>query len=189
MTPTAVKRKLHHRYQVGVEISGGGGYRVIKPYGDVWCGGRTGDLDNENKSFCTSASQPFLEAGLSFGLAKILDLVVDFKYGLVKDKVSDRNPLTLLAGVRLWIDPDAKFKIGVGLQLMMDFTKQDSDDQRLYNPPKEDSFDVGGRIYGQFQYDFMRYLGVFIKIAGTVGALRWVRVEPEGSGGLQARFP
>lgn len=191
MTPSAVKPKLHHKYQVGVEVHFGGGYRVISPYGEIWCGERTDDPQQPNKNICDSATPGFMETGLSFGLAKVLDLTLDFRFGLLKDKISNRRPLTLYPGVRLWIDAEAAFKIGVGIQLMMDFTKQDGDKQTRpdYGAPKQDSFDVGGRIYGQFQYDFMRYVGIFARVAGTVGALRWIRVELEGSGGVQARFP
>lgn len=191
MTPSAVKPKLHHRHQVGVDIHFGAGYRVISPYGEIWCGERTDDPQQPNKGICDSATPVFMETGLSFGVARVLDLVLDFRFGLIKDKVSNKRPLTLLPGIRLWIDADSAFKIGVGIQLMMDFTKQDSEKQNrpTYGTPKQDSFDVGGRIYAQFQYDFLRYVGIFARISGTVGALRWIRVEIEGSGGVQARFP
>lgn len=186
MTPSAVKPKLHHFHQVGVELSFGGGYRLIKPYGDPWCGERE---DGDNKTFCDSAVPVFMEAGLSFGILRFMDLIADFRFGLMKDKISDRRPLTLLAGVRFWIDAAKPFKIGVGLQVMMDFTKQNSDSQSQYGAPDQDKLDVGGRVYAEFHYDFLRYLGIFGRLGGTLGALRWIRLELEASAGVQARFP
>jgi hypothetical protein len=188
MTPTARPTPLHHKHQVGVEIGFGWGYRFIKPYGDIWCGERD---DGDNAAFCLSSAPAFMDVGLSFGLTRRIDLITDFRYGLLKDEVSGRNPLMLMAGVRFWIDPDAAFKWAFGLQLMMDFTKQDGEKQQRvdYKAPKQDAFDVGGRFYGEIHYDLLKYVGFYIRLAGTVGALRWLRFELEGLGGVQARFP
>lgn len=186
MTPTAIKPSLSHKHQIGVEIGFGWGYRLIKPYGDIWCGERDG---NDNATFCTSAVPAFMEIGLSFGVSKSVDLVVDFKYGLQRDDVSDRRPMILMPGVRFWMNPESAFKWALGLQLVMDFTKQDGKFQQDYNKPKKDSFDFGGRFYAQMQYDFLKYLGLYIKGSGMVGAVRWVRMEMELQGGVQARFP
>ncbi len=186
MTPTAIKPSLMHKHQVGLEIGFGWGYRLIKPYGDIWCGERDG---GDNEAFCSGASPAFMEIGLSFGVLRSMDLIVDFRYGLQKDDISERNPLSLMAGIRLWLNPEDSFKWAVGFQLVMDFTKQDGDNQSLYNKPKKDSYDFGGRIYGQIQYDFFRYLGVYVKLSAVVGAVRWMRMEIEGLGGVQVRFP
>jgi hypothetical protein len=188
MTPTARKAKLHHRHQVGVAIGFGWGYRFIKPYGDVWCGERE---EGDNAAYCMSAAPAFFDIGLSFGLTRHLDVIADFRYGLTKDDLSDRRPLVLMAGVRLWLDPDAAFKFALGLQLMLDLTKQDSEEQRRvdYGSPEWDDYDVGGRVYGQIQFDLLRYVGFYLRFSGVVGALRWLRLELEGSAGVQARFP
>lgn len=186
MTPTAMKQTLSHNRQVGVEIGFGWGYRLIKPYGDIWCGERD---DNDNAAFCTSAVPAFMELGLSFGVSKSVDVLVDFKYGLQRDDVSERRPLMLMPGVRFWMNPESAFKWALGLQFVMDFTKQDGESQQRFNKPKKDSFDVGARFYAQMQYDFFRYFGIYIKASGMVGAVRWLRMELEMQGGVQARFP
>lgn len=188
MTPTAMKTKLGHKYQVGVEVGFGWGYRLIKPYGDVWCGERE---DGDNAVFCMAAAPPFVEIGLSFGVTKSIDIITDFRYGLQKDDISERYPLALMAGLRFWLNPDSAFKWALGLQVVMDFTKQEGDQQRLpdYKAPDRDSFDIGGRFYGQIQYDFFRYFGLYLKLSGVVGTLRWLRMEMEALGGVQARFP
>ena len=188
MTPTALKEKLNHKHQVGLEVGFGWGYRLIKPYGDVWCGERD---DGDNAAFCMAPAPAFMELGLSFGVMRSMDLVVDFRYGLQKDDISDRNPMALMAGVRFWLNPNDSFKWALGLQVVLDFTKQDGEKQKIadYKAPDRDSFDIGGRFYGQIQYDFFRYLGLYIKLSGVVGALRWLRMEMEVMGGVQARFP
>ena len=188
MTPSARKAALHHKYQVGVEIGFGWGYRFIKPYGDIWCGERD---DGDNAAFCLSPAPAFMNIGLSFGGSRHVDVTADFRYGLIKDRLSERNPLVLAAGARFWIDPNAAFKWAFGLQFFVDMTQQDGDKQKRpdYEAPKQDEIDVGGRFYGEMHYDLLRYVGFYIRLAGVVGALRWLRFELEGVAGVQARFP
>ncbi|MCD6499377.1 MAG: hypothetical protein J7M25_13885 [Deltaproteobacteria bacterium] len=191
LTPTSLKPRLDHAHQGGIEVGIGWGYRVIKPYGDIWCGSRSHDDSSPNDPFCHSAIPLYLDIGGSYGINKTVDVVAHFRYGLLKDSISNHRPLTLLAGVRLWIDSVGNFKFGVGFEAMFDFTKQDGYKQLRpgYGAPKHDAFDVGGRVYGQVQYDFLRYVGLYAQFGGLLGALRWIRLEMEGALGIQARFP
>jgi len=191
LTPSPLKPHLDHAHQGGVEVGIGWGFRVIKPYGDIWCGSRSHDDSSPNDPFCTSAIPLYFDIGGSYGITKTVDVVAHFRYGLLKDSISNRRPLTLLAGIRLWIDSVGSLKFGLGIEAMFDFTKQDGYKQLRpgYDTPKQDSFDVGGRVYGQLQYDFLRYVGLYAQFGGLLGALRWIRLELEGTLGVQARFP
>ncbi len=191
LPPSALPPKLDHRHQFGFELGLGLGYRIIKPYGDIWCGDRTNDPDNPNEPFCSSMSPLFLDMGLSFGASATVEVVVHARTGLIKDPISDRRPISLFAGVRLWVDSEGAFKWALGLEGMVDFTKQDGTKQQRpgYGIPDQDELDVGGRFYGQIQYDFLQYVGLYAQFSGLVGALRWLRVELEGTVGVQARLP
>ena len=191
LPPSALPPKLDHGHQFGVELGLGLGYRLIKPYGDIWCGERTNDPDNPNEPFCSSMSPLFLDMGLSFGATASVEVVVHTRMGLMKDPISDRRPISLFAGVRLWVDSEGAFKWALGLEGMVDFTKQDGTKQQRpgYGIPKQDELDAGGRFYGQIQYDFLQYVGIYAQFSGLVGALRWLRVELEGIVGVQARLP
>jgi hypothetical protein len=187
MTPKAEKKSWSHRYQVGVDVAVGAGYSFLVTYRDsTWCGERDGP---DNASFCTGMHPVFLDFGLSFGVLHQLDVLAEFRLGLMDDPV-DNRPLIFMPGLRVWIDPERRFKIGIGFQLVLDFTEQDSDRQQTYGPPvKGETLDIGGRIYGQFQYDFYRYFGLFGRIGAMVTARRWVQFNLAGQIGVQARFP
>ncbi len=191
MTPSALAPSLDHRRQFGFDLGLGTGFRIIKPYTDIWCGSRSDDPDNPNDPFCLGMVPLYLDLGLSFGVTKTIDLLAHFRYGLLADSVSERHPIALLAGFRAWIGPSRPFKWSVGFDLFFDFTKQDGPKQELptYGKPEHDEFDVGGRLVFRFQYDFMRYLGIYAEAAGLAGVLRWLRLELEGTFGIQARLP
>ena len=191
LPPSPLPPRLDHKHQFGLDLGLGLGYRLIKPYGDIWCGQRSNDPDNPNEPFCSSMSPLFLDLGLSFGVTQSVELVAHTRVGLTKDPISERRPISLLGGVRLWVDATGAFKWALGLEAMLDFTKQDGSKQQrpTYGVPKQDSLDVGGRFYGQIQYDFLPYLGLYAQIGGLVGALRWLRVELEGTLGIQGRLP
>ena len=56
-------------------------------------------------------------------------------------------------------------------------------------PDKGKSFDVGGRMYVQFHYDFVRWFGLFGRLGVMARTLRWVSMDLDASFGVQARFP
>lgn len=186
-SPLPKKKSLSHRMQVGVELGVGAGYSFLITYRDsTWCG----QLDGaDNASFCSGLHPVHLDFGLSFGVLDRLDVLAEFRLGLMDDPTNNR-PLMLMPGLRVWIDPELPFKIGVGFQLIVDLTKQSSSEQRIYGPPvKGETVDLGGRIFGQFQYDFLRYFGIYFKVDASVTARRWLQVNIGGQLGVQARFP
>jgi hypothetical protein len=187
MTPRTQRQSWTHRYQVGIDVAVGAGYSFAVTYRDkTWCGETDGA---DNASFCTGMHPVFLDFGLSFGVLDQLDVLAEFRLGLMDDLVKNR-PLIFMPGLRVWIDPHQRFKIGIGFQLVLDFTEQDSDaQQRLGLPVKGESLDLGGRVYGQFQYDFYRYFGIFARIGAMVTARKWVQFNLAGQFGVQTRFP
>ncbi len=187
MTPQPKRQSWTHRYQVGIDVAVGAGYSFAVTYRDkTWCGETDGA---DNASFCTGLHPVFLDFGLSFGVLDALDVLAELRLGLMDDLVENR-PLIFMPGLRVWIDPDQRFKIGIGFQLVLDFTQQDSDAQQRLGPPvKGESLDLGGRVYGQFQYDFYRYFGIFARIGAMVTARKWVQFNLAGQFGVQTRFP
>jgi len=187
MTPRLKAENWSHRHQVGIAVAVGAGYSFLVTYRDsTWCGQTDGD---DNASFCTGMHPVHLDFELSYGILNQLDAVAEFRLGLMDDPVGNK-PLIFMPGLRVWIDPQQKFKIGIGFQLVLDFTKQGSDRQdQLGMPVKGESMDLGGRVYGQFQYDFNRYVGLYGRIGAMATARRWVQVNLSGQIGVQSRFP
>jgi len=172
---------------VGLEVGIGAGYSFLITYRDsTWCGDRDG---SSNASFCNGLHPVFLDLGLSFGVLGQLDVLAEVRLGLMDDPTKNR-PVMLMPGLRVWIDPDEAFKIGIGLQLVLDLTRQSSLQQDMYGPPvKGETLDLGGRFFAQFHYDFLRYVGIYAKIGATITARRWLGVHLDGQMGVQARFP
>lgn len=187
MTPPVKRKDLSHRMQVGLDVAMGAGYSFLVTYRDAtWCGQRDG---GDNNTFCTGMHPLFLDFGLSFGVHRLLDVIAELRLGLMNDPVGNR-PLLFMPGVRVWVDADRPFKIGIGFQLVLDLTKQDNPQQAVLGAPLQgDGLDLGGRIYGQFQYDFLRYVGIFARIGASITARKWVQVNLAGQIGVQARVP
>jgi hypothetical protein len=184
MTPPIAKKNLSHRLQVSVDIAMGVGAAFMITYEDTtWCG--QGDPAPDNDSFCSGLAPVYLDFGLGFSVLHALDIVADFRLGVMEDMVGNR-PLMLMPGLRVWIDPKQPFKIGLALQMVIDLTKQD---QPTNLPPNGRDLDLGVRFYAQFQYDFLRYIGLFGRI-GLLGTFKkWIGFNLEAQFGVQARFP
>jgi hypothetical protein len=187
MTPPIKKKNLSHKYQVSVDISVAVGGAFLIAYEDTtWCGKGTADVENE--TFCTGLAPVVMDFGLGFAVMDALEIVAEFRLGMMRDLVGN-HPRIFMPGVRLWIDPKLPFKIGLALQMVIDLTKQDSTKQLQNLPPNGQKLDLGVRFYAQFQYDFLRYIGLFGRI-GLVGTFqKWIGFNLEAQFGVQARFP
>lgn len=186
MTPPIKKKNLSHRYQVSVDVAVGVGGSFIITYKDsVWCG--KGDPGVENDSFCTGLAPVMIDFGLGFNVLHALEILAEFRLGLMKDVVGNR-PLMVMPGLRLWLDPQDPFKIGLALQMVIDLTKQEAQLPSVL-PENGQKLDLGVRFYAQFQYDFLRYFGIFGRI-GLIGTFqKWMGFNLEAQLGVQARFP
>lgn len=184
MTPPIKKTNLSHRLQVSVDISVGIGAAFMVTYEDTtWCG--KGDPAVENDTFCTGLAPVYMDFGLGFAVLDALEIVAEFRLGLMRDIVGNR-PLMFMPGLRLWMDPKQPFKIGLALQMVIDFTELE---QQTNLPPNGRKLDLGARFYAQFQYDFLRYVGIFGRI-GLLGTFqKWIGFNLEAQIGVQARFP
>ncbi|MFH2005219.1 MAG: hypothetical protein ABI333_01405 [bacterium] len=189
MTPPIKKKNLSHRLQVSIDIAFGVGYSLMVVYDTTttWCGKQTDD--DEHSSFCPGLYPPMFDFALGFGVHDNLDILAEFRLGVMNDNVGNK-PILFMPGIRLWIDPKQPFKIGISLQVVLDFTKQDSAEQlNMGPPPKGTNFDVGARFAATFQYDFVRYFGIFARVGLTSNFMRWVQINLEGQIGVQTRFP
>jgi len=191
MTPPIKKKNLSHRFQVSVDVAFGVGYSVMVVYDTTktWCGKQDDDADQDNSSFCPGLYPPFFDFALAFGVHDKLDILAEFRLAVMNDNTNNK-PLIFMPGLRVWIDAKKNFKVGIALQLVLDFTKQDSPEQIQHGlPEKGEKLDVGARFAAQFQYDFLRYFGIFFRLGLTSNFMRWIQFSIEGSIGVQARFP
>lgn len=187
MTPKVIPKSFSHRYQVSLDAAIGLGGSFLITYKDsTWCGTRDG---GENETFCMGMTPAHVDLGVGFGIVHQLEIMAEFRLGLTRDTVGNR-PFMFMPGLRIWIDAHKQFKVAMALLLVLDFTKQEGSQQSSYGlPEKGENLDVGGRLYVQLQYDFLRFVGLFGRLGVTTTVLRWVQINLEAQIGVQARFP
>lgn len=171
--------QLDHRYQTGLAVMPGLGYRVIVPYDEHKdCGDSSG---NASKRVCTNKVPLFLDTQLSFGATSRLDLVVDLRFGLERDPVTNNRQFSLAPGIRVWLDQDVNLKFYTTLQLLMDTTEQ-----KQSGIPDTD---FGIRNSNGLMYDVIRNVGFYLQFGESAGFRRWFRLELDLGLGVQVRFP
>jgi len=181
-----------HKGQMGVHSQLGLGYRVLFPYDNStnakYCG--ASEPNGIYKSVCTGRSPVFLEIGLSYGLTRKLEAVVDARLGVETDfkaatATSGDRPraLVLAPGVKVYIDDEGSSKFFSTLQVAFDFTDFSA------NPGIEKGTDVGIRNVNGFQIDFHRTFGAYVHFGETISFVRWLRFEIDAGLGIQGRFP
>jgi hypothetical protein len=173
----AAKKGLSHKYQVGVGVRAGTGYRIIAPYHEEFCGDRKDD--GGNKSVCGSRQKVWLELSPSFGVTSSLELLVDVRLYLEED-FTKTKAFWIAPGIKYYTDPDSIFKFFASGQLV--FENQDMGS----GGPK--SFDFGIRSALGLQFDILRYVGLYVQGGVTIAFLRWLTFTVDGGGGVQVRY-
>jgi hypothetical protein len=172
--PKLRQASLLHKYQLGIALLPGAGFRGIAPYEDgINCG-------EQAKRVCTGKLPFFIDVQPSFGFAEHWDVLVDLRFGIENDFTRSRQ-FAIAPGVRYWVDPELPFKFFATIQGVFDATAQG--DPRLANN------DFGVRNSNGLMFDVMRNLGIYIQLGETLAFRRWLRFEIDGGVGVQARIP
>lgn len=165
---------LLHKYQLGIAVLPGVGFRGIAPYDDgINCG-------QQAKRVCTGMLPFFMDVQPSFGFAEHWDLLVDLRFGIDSDFTRSRQ-FAIAPGVRYWVDPELPFKFFATIQGVFDATAQ--------SDPRLQDNDFGVRNSNGFMFDVMRNLGIYVQFGETLAFRRWLRFEIDGGVGVQARIP
>ncbi|MDB4980032.1 MAG: hypothetical protein JWM82_784, partial [Myxococcales bacterium] len=181
--PALTPPSFSHKYQFGLSVLPGTGYRAIFPYqknnqAAIFCGQKDGQTD---KSICTQRLPVFLDVQPSFGFANHWDVLVDLRFGLEQDFTQTRE-FAVAPGVRYWVDPEEDAKFFATIQMAYDTTKQLPNTQVTNN-------DFGIRNSNGFMFEIMRNFGVYAQFGETIGFRRWLRFEIDAGLGVQARLP
>jgi hypothetical protein len=172
--PRLVNPSMSHRFQFGIAMLPGTGYRGIFPYQEmINCG-------QPNKRVCTGRLKAFLDVQPSFGFAHHWDVLLDLRFGLEQDFTQSRQ-FAVAPGVRYWVDPDEHAKFFATIQVAFDTTDQNN--SALKNT------DVALRNSNGFMYEIMRNFGAYVQFGETIGFVRWLRFEIDVGAGIQARLP
>jgi hypothetical protein len=173
--------QMNHRYQTGLSIMPGSGYRLIVPYKEKqFCGDSSGQND---KRVCAHSVPMFLDVQLAFGVATRMDIIADIRFGLQSDPAAPGNHQFALApGIRFWLDQEVALKFYTTLQFLYDYT------DFSINPGIHSS-DVGMRNANGLMYDPIRNVGFFVQFGESMGFMRWFRIDLDIGLGAQIRFP
>jgi hypothetical protein len=169
--------EANHFGQGGISIMPGTGYRVIVPYGEIWCGDSS---SNAIRRVCTHMLPFFLDLQLSYGLHPRLDFIVDLRFALQQDPVTyGVHEFALAPGVRYWLDQGVALKFYATGQAIYDYVDY----------PHVSKSDFALRNADGIMYDAIRNVGFFFQVGWTMGFTRWFRLELDTGLGVQVRFP
>jgi hypothetical protein len=172
---------LNHRYQAGLSVMPGIGYRVIVPYAEHK---ECGDSSREpGKRVCTSAAPFFIDVQASLGVSRRIDVLIDLRFGIGKDPATyalGSRQFAVAPGIRVWLDQDVALKFYTTLQALYDST-----DYGAHLP----SSDYGLRNSNGLMYDVNRNVGFFFQFGESFGLRRWFRIELDAGLGFQVRYP
>ena len=170
-----------HRFQGGLGVTVGSGYRVIFRYGDTKTCGTNDPQSGAPTSTCSGRLPTWLDAKLFFGVAHSVDLVIEQRFGLEADFTLNRQ-FMLMPGIRVYAsDPHKPFKFFVQIQGVFDY----SDPSTI----SDKRFDFGIHEANGFQWDFLKWMGAYLQISETFEFYRGIDFQIEGGLGLEGRFP
>lgn len=175
-----VPAQTNHKFQTGLSIMPGWGYRLIVPYKEgQWCGDQSGQND---KRVCANSVPFFLDFQLSFGVVSRADAILDVRFGLqAQHEISGSHAFALAPGIRFWLDQDVALKFYTSLQFLYEYVDYKGNGVR--------NSDVGMRNANGLMYDPMRNVGFFVQFGETIGMMRWFRIDLDFGLGVQLRFP
>lgn len=172
-----------HRMQGGVGISAGTGLQFEIAYGGDHCD-RWDEETNEPKpadereeSVCSHRSPVFMDFQLSFGVTEGLEVLVEYRLGLVEETyLLNSRPMAAGLGIRYYVSPLSRVKFSIGVVIDVDFTKNVKTDVAI-RP-----------IFG-LQVEIVRWVGFFIQGSVNLNFVRSFGISLDGTGGFQFRFP
>jgi hypothetical protein len=172
--PKLRQASLLHKYQLGIAVLPGVGFRGIFPYQEnVNCG-------QQAKRVCTGLLPFFLDVQTSFGVSEHWDVLVDLRFGIATD-FTTAHQFAVAPGFRYWVDPELPFKFYATIQGVFDATAQ-------HNSMIKNN-DFGIRNANGMMFEVMRNFGFYVQFGETLGFVRWLRFEIDGGAGIQARIP
>jgi hypothetical protein len=173
--------QVNHKFQTGLSIMPGTGYRLIVRYKEGQdCGDSSGI---HNKPVCAHYVPVFLDFQLAFGVAARADVILDLRFGLQSDPaVPSHHQFAVAPGLRFWLDQDIALKFYTTLQFVYDHTD-------FSTTGSVNSSDVGMRNANGLMYDPIRNVGFFVQFGETIGFMRWFRIDLDVGLGAQIRFP
>jgi hypothetical protein len=177
--------------QFGLRAGLVGGYNMIFRYDQSpLCTAYQSDKEaKDQQKVCGHAAPLALDLAASFAPLDFVEPYVFLRLGLARETQTDTQPLKAVGvGARIYTVSDSAFKVFVEPALAYEFEKGGTSPAFQASHPDYKS-DLLIHLAAGPQFDFAKYVGVFIDGGLTTGILRAIHTELELQGGLQARFP
>ena len=172
-------KSLCHRYQLGLAVRAGTGYKTIAPYDDgQYCG-------NKDKRVCGDRQPVWLELSPSFGVTKSLELLIDVRLTLESDFAATKG-FYISPGIKYYTTPHGVFKFFATGQLVFDY--QDMEESVDLQKAGLASFDFGIRSALGLHFDVHKNFGFYVQGGIIFGFVRWLTFTVDGGAGIQARY-
>lgn len=169
---------LTHEGQLGLNLQVSTGYRGIFPYDGEYCG-----VAGNNEA-CVERAPVVLDIGVSYGVTRSLELLLELTVGLEREFGSGpglTGPRTRVysPGLRYYFSETGQLRFFSTLQLAIDAT----------DFAQASGVDYAIKNINGLQLDVQRAVGLYAFFGETVSWTRWLRFEMVAGLGVQARFP
>lgn len=187
----ATKDTFAHRGQFGLRVGLVGGYNMVFRYDEspLCSPYDTSKSLADQQKFCGHGAPLALDIAASFAVLDFLEPYVFTRLGLSGETQTDTLPVKILgAGTRIYTMSDSPFKIFIDPAIAFEF-EGGAGTVKVpgYNPQYKN--DLLFHLAAGPQFDFARYVGVFVDAGLTTGILRGIHTTLELQGGVQARIP
>ncbi|MEP7052362.1 MAG: hypothetical protein ABJB12_18490 [Pseudomonadota bacterium] len=185
------KDTFGHAHQFGIRAGLVGGYNMIFRYDQSpICAAYQSDKGaKDQQKVCGHGAPLALDLALSFAPLDFVEPYLFMRLGLSGEAETDTLPLKVFgAGARIYTMSDSAFKIFIEPAIGLEFEKGGTSSLVQLNGPSYKD-DLLIHLAAGPQFDFAKYVGVFIDAGLTTGVLRSLHTELELQGGVQARLP
>lgn len=193
MLSVIVARPAHaddsHYRQFGGSLRLPLGLRALAPYNGEFCGKTDPMAGDGEASVCIGRAPIAFDLEGSYGVARKIDLLLEFRIGLEGDfgrTAADQDrahEFHISPGGRFYFSDSGKTKLFTTAQLVFDFSG--------YKNAAGGGLgaDFGVRNMSGLWIDVSRRYGFYGYIGGTSTFARWLRFEFEAGLGVAARYP
>lgn len=175
-----------HKGQFALRLAAVGGFHIVMRYDDSpQCAER--EPNKEPQTFCGFSAPVGLDAAIGYAPLASVEPFIWGRFGLSEETQTHTKPQLMFgAGVRLYPMSESRFKFFVEPSVGAEFESGTDDSP---DPSSAYKQDFVLRLAVGPQYDFNRYVGIYVAGAMSVGVIRSLNAAMEGHGGVQARFP
>jgi hypothetical protein len=185
------EKKTGHGFQFGLRAGFAFGYKMIFRYPESpFCRSYDpGKTVGDQQKVCGFMPPPGIEVALSFALTDGLEPYVFGRFGFAKESETDTKPQQLYgAGIRIYTMSDGPLKVYIEPGVAFAAEGGAGNPTYALNKPEYKTDLIFHAAAGP-QYDFSKFVGIFLNAGLDVGVLRSINATLLANIGAQVRLP